>query len=152
MIFTENRSLNPTFGIVFTKWESDSDSLVLELDSGNYNLKWKGDNPHIRCLDSRVSSTGDNLALLKCTNSTDIITAIHWAYGTSELTAKDDCSTHMLGECHAGSSKFAIERECLGKSKCVIPISESFFGKINCLANNAYEQWHLIVDTPCTIK
>ena len=149
MIFSESSYLNPTLGITSAEWESYSDSLVLELDSGNYNLKWKGDNPQLRCLDSRVSSTDDNLVFLECTDSTDVITTIHWAsYGTPELTAKDDCSTHVLGECHAGSSKFAIERECLRKKKCVIPISESFFGKTHCLGHN--EQGHLIVEYICT--
>ena len=81
-------------------------------------------------------------------NSTDAITTIHWAsYGTPELTAKDACSTHMLGECHAGSSEFAIERECLGKNKCVIHVGESFFGNTHCLRHN--EQGHLIVEYTC---
>ncbi len=148
VIFSENSGLNPTLGIAYTTWESDPDSLVLELDSGNYNFTWKGDNPLIRCVDSRISATTDNTVLLECTNSTDVISTIHWAsYGTPELTVKDACSTHMLGECHAGSSKFAVERECLGKNKCVIHVGESFFGKIHCLRQN--EQGHLIVEYIC---
>jgi hypothetical protein len=148
VIFSENGPLNPALGITSAEWESDSDSLVLELDSGNYNFTWKGDNPQIRCLDSRISATTDNTVLLECTNSTDVISTIHWAsYGTPELTAKDACSTHMLGECHAGSSKFAMERECLGKNKCAIHVGESFFGKIHCLRHN--EQGHLIVEYIC---
>ena len=148
MIFSESSRLNPTLGIGSAKWESDSDSLVMELDSGHYNFVWKGDNPTSKCLDSRISATEDNSLLLECTNSTDVISTIQWAsYGTPELTAKDACSTHMLGECHAGSSKFAIERECLGKNKCVIHVGESFFGKIHCLRQN--EQGHLIVEYIC---
>ena len=130
VIISESSGLNPTLGI---QWESDSDSLVMELDSGYYNFTWKGDNPQIiiRCLDSRILTTKYNPFFLECTNSTDVISTIHWAsYGTPEPTAKGVCSTHMLGECHAGSSKFAIERECLGKNRCAIQVGELFFGNI----------------------
>ena len=148
IIFSESSSLNPTLGITYAKWESDSDSLVLELDSGHYDFTWKGDNPKPKCLDSRSSLAKDNIPLLECANSTDVITTIHWAsYGTPELTAKDACSTHVLGECHAGSSKFAIERECLGKSKCSVPVNESFFGKLPCLGSE--KGGHLIVEYTC---
>ena len=148
IIFSESSRLNPTLGIGSAKWESDSDSLVMELDSGHYNFVWKGDNPTPKCLDSRISATKDNSLLLECTNSTDVISTIQWAsYGTPELTAKDACSTHMLGECHAGSSKFAMERECLGKNKCAIHVGESFFGKLSCLADK--NKGHLIVEYTC---
>ena len=146
--FSESSRLNPTLGITSAEWESDSDSLVLEVDSGNYNFTWKGDNPQIKCLDSRISI---NTVLLECKNSSDVITTIHWAsYGTPELTAKDACSTHILGECHAGSSKFALERECLGKNKCAIHVGESFFGKTQCLGSN--EQGHLIAEYTCNSR
>ena len=69
IIFSESSGLNPTLGI---QWESDSDSLVMELDSGNYNFTWKGDNPQIGCLDSRISTTKDNAVLLEYSNSTDV--------------------------------------------------------------------------------
>ena len=149
IIFSESSDrLNPMLGIAYSAWESDSESLVLELDSGNYNFTWKGDTPQIRCLDSRISATKDNSFLLECTNVTDVISTIHWAsYGTPELTAKDACSTHTLGECHAGSSKLAMERECLGKIKCAIHVGESFFGKTHCLRHN--EQGHLIIEYIC---
>ena len=151
IIFSERNSLNPTLGITSAKWESDSDSLVLELDSGTYDFVWKGDNPNSKCLDSRSLLTKDDTLLLECTNSTDVITTIHWAsYGTPELTTKDACSTHMLGKCHAGSSKFALERECLGKNKCIIHVDESFFGKTHCLGSN--EQGHLIVEYTCNSR
>ena len=150
-IFSESSYLNPALGIISAEWESDSDSLVLELDSGNYNFTWKGDDPQVRCLNSRISTTKDKVLLLECTNSTDVITTIHWAsYGTPELTAKDACSTHMLGECHAGSSKFAIERECIGKNKCAVQVGESFFGKLQCLGSN--KQGHLIVEYTCNTR
>ena len=149
IIFSESSSLNPTLGITSAQWESESDSLVLEVDSGNYNFVWKGDNPQRRCLDSRASPTNDDKLMLECTNSTDIITTITWAsYGTPELTTKDSCFTHTLGECHAGSSKFALEKECLGKAKCLVSVDESFFGKLKCLGPN--EQGHLIVEYTCT--
>ena len=149
IIFSESSGrLNQMLWIAYSTWESDSDSLVLELDSGNYNFTWKGDNPQIRCLDSRISATKDDSLLLECTNSTDVISTIHWAsYGTPELTAKDACSTHTLGECHAGSSKFTMERECLGKNKCSLQVGESFFGELSCLGSN--KQGHLIVEYTC---
>ena len=151
IIFSESSSLNPTLGIGSAKWESDSDSLVLKLDSGTYDFVWKGDNPKLKCLDSRSSLTKDNTFLLECTDSTDVITTIHWAsYGTPELTTKDACSTRVLGECHAGSSKFALDRECIGKNKCVVHIGESFFGKTHCLGLN--ERGHLIVEYTCNSR
>ena len=148
MIFSESSTLNPTLGIMSAEWESDSDALVLELDSGHYELTWKGDNPQVRCLDSRSSSIENQRLILECSNSTDIITTINWAsYGTPELKNKDSCFTHTLGECHAGSSKFALEKECVGKTKCVVYVGESFFGKSSCLKNN--EQGHLIAEYTC---
>ena len=151
IIFSESSSLNPTLGITYAKWESDSDSLILELASGHYDFTWKGDNPKPKCLDSRSSLAKHNILLLECANSTDVITTIHWAsYGTPELTAKDACSTHVLGECHAGSSKFAIERECLGKSKCAIHAGESFFGKLSCLGPD--KLGHLIAEYTCNSR
>ena len=149
MIFSESSNLIPTLGIMSANWESETDSLVLGLDSGNYNFVWKGDNPQRRCHDSRSSSVEVQMLLLECTNSTDVITTINWAsYGTPELTKKDSCFTYMLGECHAGSSKYALEKECLGKSKCLVHVSESFFGKLHCLEYN--EEGHLIIDYTCT--
>ena len=146
VIFSENTSLVPMLGITSDQWESESDSLVLELDSGNYNFVWKGENPQRRCLDSRSSK--DKTVLIECGNSTDVITTINWAsYGTPELTNKDSCSTHTLGECHAGSSKFSLERECVGKTKCLVHVGETFFGKLHCLGDN--EQGHLIVEYTC---
>ena len=146
MIFSESSSLNPTLGITSAEWESDADTLVLELDSGHYELTWEGDNPQVRCLDSRSSSSEDQRLILECSNSTDIITTINWAsYGTPELKNKDSCFTHTLGECHAGSSKFAVEKECVGKTKCVVHVGESFFGKQSCLN----EQGHLIAEYTC---
>ena len=148
MIFSESSNLIPTLGIMSANWESETDSLVLGLDSGNYNFVWKGDNPQRRCHDSRSSSVGQML-LLECTNSTDVITTINWAsYGTPELT-KDSCFTYMLGECHAGSSKYALEKECLGKSKCLVHVSESFFGKLDCLEYKE-QRGHLITEYTCT--
>ena len=148
MIFSESSTLNPTHGITSAEWESDTDALVLELDSGHYELTWRGDNPQVRCLDSRSSSTEDQRLILECSNSTAVITTINWAsYGTPELKNKDSCLTHTLGECHAGSSKFALEKECVGKIKCVVHVGESFFGKSSCLKNN--EQGHLIAEYTC---
>ena len=145
VIFSENTSLVPTLGITSAQWESESDSLVLELDSGFYNFSWKGENLQRSCLDSRSK---DKPVLLECGNSTDVITTINWAsYGTPELTNKDSCSTHTLGECHAGSSKFSLERECVGKTKCLVHVGETFFGKLHCLGDN--EQGHLIVEYTC---
>ena len=145
VIFSENTSLVPMLGITSAQWESESDSLVLELDSGNYNFFWKGENPQRRCLDSR--SLKDK-TVLECGNSTDVITTINWAsYGTPKLTNKDSCSTHTLGECHAGSSKFSLERECVGKTKCLVHVGETFFGKLHCLGDN--EQGYLIVEYTC---
>ena len=148
VIFTEGNGLKATLGITSVQWQSDSDSLVLELDSGNYNFTWKGEDPKRRCLDSRVSSLKDHILVLECAYPTDVITTVNWAsYGTPELRANNTCSTHMLGECHAGSSKFAVERECIGKTQCAIHVSESLFGELNCLGPN--KQGHLIVEYTC---
>ena len=148
MIFSESSNPIPTLGIMSAKWESETDSLVLGLDSGNYNFVWKGDNPQRKCRDSRSSSVEGQMLLLECANSTDVITTINWAsYGTPELTKKDSCFTYMPGKCHAGSSKYALEKECLGKSKCLVHVGESFFGKLHCLGSK--EEGHLITEYTC---
>lgn len=146
IIFAEGSGLKMTNGIKRVQWEADHDSLVVELDSGSYNFTWKGADSQRRCLDS---SSNDHTSLeLKCANPTDVISTVHWAsYGTPELAVRDNCFTHTLGECHAGSSKFAIERECVGKAKCTISASESLFGEINCLAPN--EQGRIIAEYSC---
>ncbi|KAG1328083.1 Beta-galactosidase 7 [Cocos nucifera] len=43
-----------------------------------------------------------------------------------------DCENYALGSCHAVSSKAAIEKACVGKRRCSIPISAATFGGDPC--------------------
>ncbi len=135
-------------GILSTQWEFDSDSLLVELETGIYNFIWKGENFQRQCLDSDMPAFHENLLLLRCINSTDIISSITWAsFGTPQLTFDNDCFSHILGDCHAGSSKYAIERECIGKKSCVVKADEDFFGDSFCLEGSQYGR--LIVEYTC---
>ena len=151
VVYSESSGLNSplALGIVSSQWDSTLTSLLVELDSGDYSFTWKGDNPHRRYLDSRTVFTADGTHKLECTNSTNVITAINWAsYGNPEMNSSP--VNYLLGKCHAGSSKFAIEKECIGKSQCSISLNTSFFGKMPCM--KLIEQGHLIVEYSCGFR
>ncbi len=136
-------------GILSSRWSTRYKSLMVELDSGDYKFTWKGDNPPHKHLDSRFIVSGD-VVVLQC-NSTDsgLISAINWAsYGNPEVH-NGPRPTYLLGNCHAGSSKLAMERHCLGEPTCVVHLNESFFGTMNC---SEPIQKHLIVDYSCNFK
>ena len=150
IIFSEGSKIEEVLGIVAAQWESNADSLAIELESGHYSFVWKGDNPHRMCFDSKTSSDNNQL-VLQCFNSTDVITTISWAsFGNPELSVDHNCWTHSIGECHAGSSKYAIEQECVGKKMCVIEVTEHFFGDSHCLDGGL--PGRLVVEYTCNTR
>ena len=145
-IFPKSSDVSQRLGILSTQWQLDSDLLTVELDNGNYAFIWKGDNPQRHCIDSNKSL---NELTLQCNNSDDIITAINWAsFGTPKLSEATDCFSYYLGNCHAGSSKYAMEQECVGKKSCTVRSNEKFFGKSHCLGE--HESGRLILDYSCS--
>jgi len=147
LIFQKSCSVYQKLGIMSTQWQLDSDLLTVELNNGNYSFVWKGDDPQRHCIDSNKLANKNEIAL-QCNNSNDIITAIYWAsFGTPILHEASDCFTYSLGNCHAGSSKYAIEQECVGKKSCIVRSSEKFFGKSHCLEDN--KSGRLILEYSC---
>ncbi len=150
VVYSESSGLNSplALGVLSSHWDSTLTSLLVELDSGDYSFTWKGDDPHRRYIDSRSVFLKDDTLELECSNSTGIITAINWAsYGNPEVKSSPRIIYH-LGECHAGSSKHAVERQCVGKAKCTIQLNQSFFGKMRCL--ELLQQSHVIIDYSCS--
>ena len=151
VVYSESSSLKSSVvaGVLSSNWDSMYNTMVVELDSGEYGFTWKGDNPHRRYLDSRATST--NELVLECgVNSTGIITGINWAsFGDPEVKTSPRLA-YSVGKCHAGSSKFVIKKKCLGKSKCIVPVDKSFFGKMPCM--DFLEKGHLIVEYSCGFR
>ena len=149
MLYDQDSGLTQTQGILSSKWIPDSGSLKLDLESGLYTFTMKGETPKRGCIDSRVKS--NDTILLKCEDTRDVITSIDWAsFGKPETAVHGNCYTHSVGECHAGSSQFTIEKECLGRQQCKINVHKSFFGKLHCLETN--ERGHLIVEFACSSR
>ncbi len=153
MIYSETTGLElllHTSGVLSSRWDSNYNTMTMELASGDYGFTWKGDNPRRRLLDSRSNLNSKKLSL-KCDNSSEIITSINWAsYGNSDVYNIDNDNprpTYLVGTCHTGSSKIAIERKCLGKSSCTVQADQSFFGKMACV--DLLKDSHLIVEYSC---
>ena len=62
-----------------------------------------------------------------------VVSTVDWAsYGDSGLQWVGQEAEPVLGACHAGCSQLAVERECLGRQHCQIPVSTEFFGGSEC--------------------
>ena len=143
---TENGLLATAQGITSLQWETSTDTLVLELESGSYSFVMSGSRPQRKCIDS--SQQNSTAVTLSCDNPTSVITTIDWAsFGTPQTAqgvhVDGDCYTHMLGDCHYGSSVFTVENECVGHNRCMIETGSSVFGESHCYGNR------LIVEYSC---
>ena len=123
-----------------SEWFPELDSLRLQLASGNYSFTVRGGTPTRKCLDSRKEGRA---LVLKCSSKSEVIGSIDWAsYGNPQTAG--DCFSHTIGDCMAGSSQMAIEKECVGKRECKIPVNDKFFGE-----NPVSGEPHLIVEYTC---
>ena len=145
MVYTKENGLKQVEGITSMQWEISTDSLALELESGSYNFKISGSEPERKCIDSRQYNT--TAITLSCNDPCSKITTVDWAsYGTPFMVNPNDCFSHALGDCHYGSSTFAIENDCIGKHQCTIMVKDSYFGNSHC---NGKSSNHLIIEFSC---
>ena len=114
-------------GVLSWQWVLEEDSLMLELSSGSYQFTVRGQTPERKW----AESTSDYLSLI-C-DAGHVISTIDWAsYGDSGLRWVGQEAEPVLGSCHAGCSQLAVERKCLRRQRCDIPVSSEFFGKSEC--------------------
>ena len=129
--------------VLSSEWFPELDSLRLQLASGSYSFTVRGGTPTRKCLDSRKEG---GALVLKCSSKSELIGSIDWAsYGNPQTAG--DCFSHTIGECTAGSSQMAIEKECVGKRECKIPVNDKFFGENPCHGSNGTQ--HLIIEYTC---
>ena len=127
-------------GLQSWHWDGEEDSLVLELSSGDYTFTVSGGQPEER----RWAETDrDGWVSVRC-DFGGVVSSVEWAsYGDSVLRWAGQEAELVRGSCHAGCSRLAVERECIGRQHCRIPSTAEFFGRSEC--KNA----HLIVAYTC---
>ena len=144
--YERDESLKGVPGVLSSEWLPESDSLKLQLSSGSYSFVVRGEAPERKCLDSRESEGG--ALALKCSSKSEVIGSIDWAsYGNPQTPG--DCFSHSVGECSAGSSPMAVEKECVGKQECSIPLNEKFFGELTSSHGCNEGPLYLIVEYTC---
>jgi len=73
----------------------------------------------------------DDTLLLQCPHAEQRITFVWFAsFGNPSL--ESDTGKYSYGSCHSGSSKAVLERECVGKSRCAVPVTNKMFGEVHC--------------------
>ena len=127
-------------GLQSWQWVAEEDSLALELSSGDYSFTVSGNPPEER---KWAESGGGGLVSVECGDGR-VVSTVDWAsYGDSGLRWVGQEAEPVLGACHAGCSQLAVERECLGRQRCQIPVSAEFFGGSEC------KNGHLAVAYTC---
>ncbi len=135
IVYTKENGLKQVEGISSMQWETHTDSIALELESGSYSFKVSGSEPERKCIDSFQYNT--TAITLSCDNPSSTITTVDWAsFGSPKTAIPGDCFTPTIGECHYGSSVFTIESECIGRHKCTIMVDSRYFGKSHCIGDD----------------
>ena len=142
LMWGEGRMVGAVEGVLSAQWIPHSDALKVDLASGSYSFMMRGEASERKCLDSKKEG---GALWLHC-NSTQVINSVSWAsYGSPE--AERGCFSHARGECHAGSSKRAVEMACVGKQHCKISVNDRVFGRLHC--RHAKGEKRLIVEYTC---
>ena len=142
LMWGEGRMVGAVEGVLSAQWIPRSDALKVDLASGSYSFMMCGEASERKCLDSKKEG---GALWLHC-NSTQVINSVSWAsYGSPE--AERGCFSHARGECHAGSSKRAVEMACVGKQHCKISVNDRVFGRLHC--RHAKGKNRLIVEYTC---
>ena len=148
MVYYEQSLVSSIPGILSAEWEKSKDSVHLRLGSGEYSFVVKGSSPNKRhCVESTVNQTA---LKLECVKPGHLISRVVWAsYGNPSSCSRPP---HSLGECHSGASVMVVERECVGKQACEIPVTEEVFGGSPCpklRQDRGSGKWHLVVEYVC---
>ncbi|KAJ6685372.1 BETA-GALACTOSIDASE RELATED [Salix purpurea] len=79
---------------------------------------------------------------LRCPRGRKISSVLFSSFGTPS----GDCETYATGSCHASNSRAIVEKACLGKERCSIPVSSKNFHGDPCpgIAKS------LLVDAKCS--
>ena len=151
MVYSGQRLLSTTPGILSGGWEKNKDSLHLKLGSGDYSFVVRGSSPAERhCVESTANQTS---LKLHCMKEGHTVSRIVWAsYGDPSSCAQQP---HSLGSCHSGASVMVAERECLGKQPCELPVLEETFGGSPCPVElqdaKTSDEWRL-VEYVCNLR
>ena len=146
-MYDTDQGLLYTPGIASSYWDARSDSLVLNLESGYYNFTVRGDVPTVYCVDS-FKSSNDSSVVIGCDgNTSEVITSIDWVSFGYPRTENENCLSHLIGDCHASSSRMIVENECIGKHGCEFAVTDTTFGKISCMQND--KKARLIIEYVC---
>ena len=147
VVFDSNHKLSRVAGIIGSHWDSTKDSLVLELESGDYSFIARGKAPNVYCVDSSIESANGSVILHCEKNSSEAITSIDWvSYGNP--VAKQGCFSHTIGDCHVSGIDTVVASKCLGKPYCEVALSEKILGKADCLKEKA----RFIVEFACSVQ
>ncbi|XP_068651800.1 beta-galactosidase 11-like [Aristolochia californica] len=85
---------------------------------------WKRHDSNIHAVENESKPTSQ----LKCPNH-KVIQSIEFAsYGNPEGI----CGNFTMGNCNAPAVQSVVEKACLGKVSCSIPVSSEYFGSDNC--------------------
>ncbi|KAJ4700718.1 Beta-galactosidase [Melia azedarach] len=79
---------------------------------------------------------------LNCPRGKNISNILFASFGNPD----GDCESYAIGSCHSSNSKAIVERACIGKGKCSIPLSNRYFGGDPCPGISKA----LLVNAQCT--
>ena len=109
-------------------WVLEEDMLALELSSGDYVFSMSGGHPEER---KWAESEGGEVSV-GCEEGR-VVSTVEWAsYGDGALRWAGQEAELVRGSCHAGCSRLAVERLCIGRQQCKIPTTSDFFGGSKC--------------------
>jgi len=114
----QNRQFTPTDGI--SAGMLVRNTLAFTVGSGSYAFELKGTPGTVAC----GSTTEGSNTTLACPPGTVISQVTFASFGSPTGT----CGKYILGTCHAGSSKWVVESQCLLKQSCEIYPNVHEFG------------------------
>ncbi|KAL6317789.1 hypothetical protein AAG906_030543 [Vitis piasezkii] len=79
---------------------------------------------------------------LRCPSNRNISRILFASFGTPS----GDCQSYAVGSCHSSNSRSNVEKACLGKGMCSVPLSYKRFGGDPCPGTPKA----LLVDVQCT--
>ena len=130
VVWENKRVVGKLNGLISWQWVLEDDSLVLKLVSGDYSFNVTGGPPEMRRWVE--SQEDDKVVTLEC-DMGRVVSTVEWAsYGNGALKWVGQEAEFVRGSCDTGCSRLVVERMCVGKQKCSIPISAKFFGRSKC--------------------